>query len=398
MVFYAFDLLYLDGYDLTKFPLIERKTLLAGLLDDAPAGRRRALQRAYRRRTARRCSGTPAGSGLEGHRLEAQGQALHRGPRLALAQAKCTRRAGVRHRRLRALDDLDEGRRLARHGRQRERQACPCRAGRQRLHRSRWHAQLWSELEPFKRAQLAFAAQLPRSARAACAGSSRSSSPRSSFAAGRPTGCCVTPRSRACATTRIPTEVVREKPATAPIASASAAACRFRADASGPDLLAGRRADEAGARRILRRDCRLASCRTWSGGRSPSSAARRGSQTSASFRSSLGRHGEGHPSARRVRGRGGARHRGSRWPHLARAGQASSRSIPGARRLPIEKPDRITIDLDPAEDVRWTALIEVRSRCGRDFGPRVSRASSRRPGARACTSSYRSRREPAGKT
>jgi bifunctional non-homologous end joining protein LigD len=38
MVFYAFDLLYADGYDLTKTPLIERKTLLAGLLDDAPAG------------------------------------------------------------------------------------------------------------------------------------------------------------------------------------------------------------------------------------------------------------------------------------------------------------------------------------------------------------------------
>ena len=38
MVFYAFDLLYLDGYDLTKLPLIERKTLLATLLEDAPAG------------------------------------------------------------------------------------------------------------------------------------------------------------------------------------------------------------------------------------------------------------------------------------------------------------------------------------------------------------------------
>ena len=40
MVFYAFDLLYLDGYDLTKTPLAERKTLLAGLLDDAPADAR----------------------------------------------------------------------------------------------------------------------------------------------------------------------------------------------------------------------------------------------------------------------------------------------------------------------------------------------------------------------
>jgi bifunctional non-homologous end joining protein LigD len=38
MAFYAFDLLYAEGYDLTRTPLIDRKTLLAGLLDDAPAG------------------------------------------------------------------------------------------------------------------------------------------------------------------------------------------------------------------------------------------------------------------------------------------------------------------------------------------------------------------------
>lgn len=38
MAFYAFDLLYVDGYDLTRTPLIERKTLVAGLLDDVPAG------------------------------------------------------------------------------------------------------------------------------------------------------------------------------------------------------------------------------------------------------------------------------------------------------------------------------------------------------------------------
>jgi len=38
MAFYAFDLLYLGGYDLTKVPLVDRKTLLAGCLDDLPAG------------------------------------------------------------------------------------------------------------------------------------------------------------------------------------------------------------------------------------------------------------------------------------------------------------------------------------------------------------------------
>jgi bifunctional non-homologous end joining protein LigD len=38
MIYYAFDLLYLGGYKLADAPLIDRKTLLAGLLDDAPAG------------------------------------------------------------------------------------------------------------------------------------------------------------------------------------------------------------------------------------------------------------------------------------------------------------------------------------------------------------------------
>nr|WP_084731289.1 DNA ligase D [Microvirga vignae] len=38
MAFYAFDLLYADGYDLSEAPLLERKTLLSALLDDAPAG------------------------------------------------------------------------------------------------------------------------------------------------------------------------------------------------------------------------------------------------------------------------------------------------------------------------------------------------------------------------
>ncbi len=38
MVFYAFDLLYLDGASLQAAPLVERKTLLATLFEDAPAG------------------------------------------------------------------------------------------------------------------------------------------------------------------------------------------------------------------------------------------------------------------------------------------------------------------------------------------------------------------------
>ena len=39
MVFYAFDLLYLDGFDLTRCPLIKRKELLKKILPKDNTGR-----------------------------------------------------------------------------------------------------------------------------------------------------------------------------------------------------------------------------------------------------------------------------------------------------------------------------------------------------------------------
>ena len=39
VVFYAFDLLYLDGYDLTRCPLIKRKALLRKILPKDNTGR-----------------------------------------------------------------------------------------------------------------------------------------------------------------------------------------------------------------------------------------------------------------------------------------------------------------------------------------------------------------------
>ena len=63
MAFYAFDLLYLGGYDLTNVPLIDRKTL-AGRLPRRPAGGRgHPLQRAHRDGRRRPCCRTPAASG-----------------------------------------------------------------------------------------------------------------------------------------------------------------------------------------------------------------------------------------------------------------------------------------------------------------------------------------------
>ena len=60
MLFYAFDLLYLDGFDLRETPLGARKAALAELLADAgPAGR--CATATTSRATAMRCSGMPAG-------------------------------------------------------------------------------------------------------------------------------------------------------------------------------------------------------------------------------------------------------------------------------------------------------------------------------------------------
>jgi bifunctional non-homologous end joining protein LigD len=41
MAYYAFDLLYLDGFDLRAAPLTERKRVLAGLLKEAGDSRNR---------------------------------------------------------------------------------------------------------------------------------------------------------------------------------------------------------------------------------------------------------------------------------------------------------------------------------------------------------------------
>ena len=73
MVFCAFDLLYLGGYDLTHVPLLDRKTLLAGCLDELPAGG--SASASTLRLTARRCCRRPAASVLK-ESLEAQGPAV----------------------------------------------------------------------------------------------------------------------------------------------------------------------------------------------------------------------------------------------------------------------------------------------------------------------------------
>ncbi len=164
MVFYAFDLLYLDGYDLTKVPLIERKTRWPGLLDDAPADGVVRMS-AHLEGDGEAMFRHACRLGLEGHRLEAQGQALYRGPRPALAEDQVQRQreefviAGYV-----PSTTSTKGRRLARHGRQRRRPVRPCRPGRQRLHRSSWHGLCGRARTVKRRAQPPFAARWPTEA------------------------------------------------------------------------------------------------------------------------------------------------------------------------------------------------------------------------------------------
>jgi len=60
LVYYAFDLLHLDGRDMARMPLIERKALLESLIADTPAFSSTATRPA----TANSFLGTPASSAL----------------------------------------------------------------------------------------------------------------------------------------------------------------------------------------------------------------------------------------------------------------------------------------------------------------------------------------------
>ena len=66
MVYYVFDLLHLDGHDLTGAPLIERKRALAALLAELPKDGVDPAERAFRGRRPDACSSTPADLHLEG--------------------------------------------------------------------------------------------------------------------------------------------------------------------------------------------------------------------------------------------------------------------------------------------------------------------------------------------
>ncbi len=126
--YYLFDLMHLDGTDLTRAPLIERKRALAELLEGQGGilTYSRAFHRARRRRVRPRL---PAGAGR--HRLQAEDRALSLGPLQVLAQDQVRRQPRVRHSRLRALHHAAQG-----GGRARARPAC------ERQARLRWPRRL----------------------------------------------------------------------------------------------------------------------------------------------------------------------------------------------------------------------------------------------------------------
>ncbi len=99
MAYYVFDLLHLDGYDLTGAPLIERKRALAELLGGAAEGRRHPPERAFRgrRRDDAQARLQPPS---RRHRVEARRRALPLRPQRRLAQDQMRQQPGVHRHRL----------------------------------------------------------------------------------------------------------------------------------------------------------------------------------------------------------------------------------------------------------------------------------------------------------
>ena len=135
IVYYAFDLLSLDGEDLRKLPLIERKKRLAKLLEDQPERRAAVL---FRPRRRQRPPYLRAGLRDEarGHRLEARRGALSLRPDQGLAEGEVRHGAGTHHRRLAALDGEGAAVLVAAGGDARRGQAHLSRQDRHRLRRA----------------------------------------------------------------------------------------------------------------------------------------------------------------------------------------------------------------------------------------------------------------------
>ncbi|SJM28145.1 Multifunctional non-homologous end joining protein LigD (Includes: 3'-phosphoesterase; DNA ligase D; DNA repair polymerase) (fragment) [Mesorhizobium delmotii] len=103
-LYYVFDLIRLDGQDLRKEPLVERKQALQDLLGKQPDNSGSPLQRPFCR-TGQGHAGARLPHGVGRHRLQARRRALSQRPRLVLGEVEMHAAPGVRHRRLPAVGE-----------------------------------------------------------------------------------------------------------------------------------------------------------------------------------------------------------------------------------------------------------------------------------------------------
>ena len=181
--YFVFDLLYCEGFDLTKAVLIDRKNLLQQILAGLPAGSpvrfSEHLEVDGPTMLEHSCR-----FGLEGIISKRKDQPYRSGPRRALAQVEVHRPAGIRAARLHSLERGQPlgGRAGARLSR--GRRAHLCGAGRDRLVRRSGPLAARcarGDRRPRNRSSPISCRPAPRRA---CAGSRRGWSARSSFAAG----------------------------------------------------------------------------------------------------------------------------------------------------------------------------------------------------------------------
>ena len=97
LVYFAFDLLHLDGEDLMRLPLLERKARLEALLADAPPVLRFSGSHHRQRRA---CLRGRIEARRRRHGLEADRQALLAGQPRRLGQDQVSEPSGIRNRRL----------------------------------------------------------------------------------------------------------------------------------------------------------------------------------------------------------------------------------------------------------------------------------------------------------